>query len=130
MKKGIFMVMVNCTDPSREEEFNRWYTHTHLPDLSRTKGMVKARRFKHLRSGRGEPAKYVTIYEFEAENLDDSMKDFMKYVEEAHATGRHIDCLDVKGVHLYEEIDPESLKPLAKVNYPKERPDSLPTPEW
>ena len=92
--------------------------------------MVKARRFKHLRSQRGEPSKYVTIYEFETENLDDSMKDFMKYVDEAHATGRHIDCLDVKGLHLYEEIDPKSLKPLAKVKYPKKRSDSLPNPEW
>ena len=130
MHKGVFVVLVNCTDASREEEFNRWYTHTHLPDLSKTKGLVRARRFRRLRSDKGESSGYMTLYEFDSDNLSDSMKDFMRLVGETFASGRHIDCFDVVGLHLFEEIDPKSLEPLREVNYPKQVPGAQPTPEW
>ena len=68
MPKGVFVVYSNCTEASRDEEFNRWYTHTHLPDLSKTKGLVKVRRFRNLRSFQG-PSQYLTIYEFEGRTL-------------------------------------------------------------
>ena len=32
MPKGIFLAYTNCVERQRDEEFNRWYTHTHLPD--------------------------------------------------------------------------------------------------
>ena len=130
MPRGVFIVQVNCTDAAREEEFNRWYTHTHLPDLSKTKGMIRARRFKHVRSDSGESSRYLTLYELDSDDLDESMKDFMRIVSEVFATGRHIDCFNVTGLYLFEEIDPDSLKPLEEVNYPKQVPGSEPTPEW
>ena len=34
MPTATYLVFTNCTDPARDEEFNRWYTHTHVPDLS------------------------------------------------------------------------------------------------
>ena len=45
MARYNFHVFSNCTDSSREEEFNRWYTHIHLPDLSSAKGLVSAKRY-------------------------------------------------------------------------------------
>ena len=71
MARYNFLVFSNCTDPAREEEFNRWYTHIHVPDLSSAKGLVSARRYVNL-----EPdakAKYLAVYEFETENIDESM---------------------------------------------------------
>ncbi len=73
MPKGVFLVLTNCTDPNREEEFNRWYSHTHLPDLSKAKGLVQARRFVNLLPEMG-PAKYLAIYEFDSDDIKESIK--------------------------------------------------------
>ena len=130
MSKATFVVFTNCTDASREEEFNRWYTHTHLPDLSKARGLVKSRRFRHLRSDVGEPSQYMAVYEIDSDDIDNTPKDFMGLVAETFAKGRHIDCFEVRGLHLFEEIDPNSLEKLDEVNYPKQVPPSQPTPGW
>lgn len=119
MPRGVFVVYSNCTEASRDEEFNRWYTHTHLPDLSNTKGLVRARRFRNLRGLQG-PSQYLAIYEFESDDLEDSVRELSNTAVEAFAKGRHIDCFGVAGMHLFEEIDPDSLEPLGDVDYPKE----------
>ena len=119
MPRGLFLVYSNCTEASRDEEFNRWYTHTHLPDLSTTKGLVKARRFRNLRGLQG-PSQYLAIYEFESDDLEASVKELSRTAFECFPKGRHIDCFGVAGMHLFEEIDPDSLEPLGDVDYPKE----------
>lgn len=120
MSRGIFVAFTKCADPSREEEFNRWYTHTHLPDLSATKGFVSARRFVS-RSPEGE-ATYLAMYEFEGD-LDASVEDLTNRARAAFPLGRHIDCLaiaPISGLGAFEEIDPASLKPLEVLDYPRE----------
>ena len=119
MPKGVFVVYTNCTEASRDGEFNRWYTHIHLPDLSGTKGLLRVRRFRNLRPFQG-PSQYLAIYEFESDNLEESVGDLTNIAMSTFGKGRHIDCLGVAGMHLFEEIDPASLKPLGEVNYPKE----------
>ena len=120
MPKGVFLVYSNCTEASRDEEFNRWYTHTHLPDLSKTKGLVRVRRFRNLRGLQGS-SQYLAIYEFEGDDIEDSVRELSNTAVETFTKGRHIDCFGVGGMHLFEEIDPDSLEPLADVDYPKER---------
>jgi hypothetical protein len=119
MPKGVFLVYSNCTEASRDEEFNRWYTHTHLPDLSNAKGLARARRFRNLRGLQG-PSQYLAIYEFESDDLEDSVRVLSTTAVETFAKGRHIDCFGVAGMHLFEEIDPDSLEPLGDVDYSKE----------
>ena len=34
--RGIMVMESDCSDPSREEEFNRWYDDIHLPDVLST----------------------------------------------------------------------------------------------
>ena len=34
---GILFVMSNCSDPSKEDEFNDWYTNIHLPRRHRNR---------------------------------------------------------------------------------------------
>ena len=32
---GLLLAITNCTDPSKSDEFNRWYNHMHIPMLLR-----------------------------------------------------------------------------------------------
>lgn len=126
MVKGLYPVFTRCTDPAREEEFNRWYTHTHLPDLGKAKGFVKARRFVG-RNPDGATV-YLAAYEFESDDLGESVRDLLRLALEAFAAGRHIDCIEgLTGVTfppVFEEIDPASLKPLERLDYPRQVPEA------
>ena len=129
MPRGIFLVRSNCTDPGREEEYNRWYTHTHLPDLSKAKGFVTARRYVGVTPGGGSPT-YLAAYEFDSDDITASVKDLLRLAAAAYPKGRHIDCIaggDAQGAGplIFEEIDPSSLKPLERLEYPTAIPDSI-----
>jgi len=121
MKKGVWLVYTDCSDASREDEFNRWYSHTHLPDLAAAKGLVRVRRFRTLRPPH-EPSRYLALYEFESDDLEDSVTDLSRIALDLFPQGRHIDCFEIAGLQLYEEIDSSSLEPLETVDYPRELP--------
>ena len=131
MAKYNFFVYSNCTDPAREEEFNRWYTHMHIPDLSKSKGFVTARRYVNV-----EPnprAKFLTIYEFETDDIDASINSLYELAANSWPNRRHIDCIApapsvASPVAAFREIDPATLRPLAPhehANYPSEMPESV-----
>ena len=120
MTKAVYLAYSNCTEASRDEEFNRWYTHVHIPDLMNTKGLVRARRYRNLKPFEG-PSKYLTIYEFDSDDINASIAELQQTATEAlFVTGRHIDCFAVSGLLLFGKIDPDSLEPLGEVDYPKE----------
>ena len=128
MAKYSFLVFSNCTDPAREAEFNRWYTHMHIPDLSLAKGFVSARRYVNLESD--TRTKYLAVYEFETENIDESIESLYELAADTWPKGRHIDCIEAapplsSPVVTFQEIDPETLKPLEEVNYPTEMPEAV-----
>ena len=123
----------NCTDASRELEFNRWYTHTHLPDLGAAPGLITARRFANAlpdMSGGPDAARYMAVYEFEAEHAAQVLRELTQLALEAFDRGRHIDCIE--GVTagnspiggLWREIDPASLEPLEDLDYPPSPPET------
>ena len=128
MARYNFFVFSNCTDSAREGEFNRWYTHIHIPDLSLAKGFVSARRYVNL-----EPdtqAKFLAIYEFETENIDESIQSLYDLAAAAWPKGRHIDCIEAGTqislpVVTFQEIDPQTLEPLEDVNYPTEMSEAV-----
>ena len=108
-KKAVLLCFCDCPDPKRDEEFNRWYTHMHLPDLKDTKGLVRARRYRKTGDG---PSQYLTLYEFESDDIDASVAELQNTAAMAFTKGRHIDIFGLAGLYQYEEIDPASLKPL------------------
>jgi hypothetical protein len=127
MPRGVFLVFTKCTVPDREEEFNRWYSLTHLPDLSKAQGFANARRFVNLSPEEGA-AKYLAIYEFESDDVKESVKDLLRHAAKAFSEGRHIDCIagaDVGGFPIFQEIEPWSLEPLEELNYPREMPEAI-----
>ena len=128
MPRSVFIVLTNCTDTSREQEFNRWYTHTHLPDLSKARGLASARRFVNVSPAEGA-AKYMTLYEFEGDDIKESVKDLLRLALEAFAKGRHIDCIagapPGEGPLIFQEIDPRTLEPLEQLHYPIGVPEEI-----
>lgn len=78
MTKGILVVFTNPTTEADEDEFNRWYTERHAPDIINLGGAVTARRYHAtgvpLLPGIPEPGRYLAIYEIDAETIDDVQK--------------------------------------------------------
>ena len=46
MPKAIMFVQSRPSSPDREDEYNDWYTNTHLPEVLDIPGITAARRFK------------------------------------------------------------------------------------
>ncbi len=74
-EKWIMALESNCTDAAKEDEFNKWYDETHVPDVLQASGFVKATRYKGISpaeaQGRGM---FLAIYEVEADDIDTAKK--------------------------------------------------------
>ena len=79
MPKGIMVVQTNPIDPSREDEYNDWYSNTHIPEVCAVPGFVGARRYKvhevAAGDGNGSTHAYLSIYEIEADDLTAPMQE-------------------------------------------------------
>jgi hypothetical protein len=74
MAKYTYVVMSNPT-PGKEEEYNRWYTDQHLPDVLAVPGFVAAQRFRVDDPNSKLPHRYLALYEIETEDLSKAMAD-------------------------------------------------------
>ncbi len=69
MAKQTLVVLSNATEGG-DEEFNKWYTDTHLGDVLKLKGYKAAQRFKlsDKQMGGEQPYRYLALYEVETED--------------------------------------------------------------
>ncbi len=81
MGHKFILLVANEPSPEVEEEYNRWYTEKHIPDMFAFKGMKKATRFRRIGDGPGT-SKYMAVYEFDSE---EDLKAFPKSPEMAEA---------------------------------------------
>lgn len=51
----------DCSDPSREEEFNEWYTRIHIADMLEHPAVIRATRYVNNDPDAG-PGRYLTKY--------------------------------------------------------------------
>lgn len=69
--KHLLVVLSNAQDGT-DEQFNRWYTDTHLGDIIALPGYTAAQRFKlsatQLAAG-DLPYRYLAIYEVDADDV-------------------------------------------------------------
>lgn len=67
-ERVLFIVLTNAT-PGDDEEFNRWYTGTHIPDVLDVPGFVAAQRFRFIDHPalQGNPFGYGALYEIRAD---------------------------------------------------------------
>ena len=72
-KPILWLVSMNFNAPEREEEFNKWYSETHVPQMLKIPGILSGTRYMTTRAGPGQP-KYLTIYELESEEVIDSIQ--------------------------------------------------------
>lgn len=103
--KNILIIITNCTDPAREDEFNDWYSHTHLPDLAAAHGLVNAARYRNLNPKEGG-GKYLAVYELETEDTHAVVRQIMEGDVEREKKGRMIDCIKLFFGGRFERIDP------------------------
>jgi hypothetical protein len=71
-KRYTWIVLTNPAQ-GREDEYNAWYTDTHLADLLRCPGIVSAQRLvatPQQRPGAAVPYRYMAQYEIETDDLD------------------------------------------------------------
>jgi hypothetical protein len=64
MTDYMFVVLSNPM-PGKEDDYNRWYTETHLQDMLAVPGFTAAQRFALAETSDGAPAsfKYCALYE-------------------------------------------------------------------
>ncbi len=75
MPKYTFMVLTNPVD-GKEDQYNDWYTNTHLGDVLAVPGFVSAQRFKLSDTQRGQPPHpwgYLALYEIETNDLKQTL---------------------------------------------------------
>ncbi|SEG83914.1 hypothetical protein SAMN04489712_116100 [Thermomonospora echinospora] len=75
MPKGVMVIQTSPSDPSREDEFNEWYSNTHLPEVCEVPGIVAARRYRVLDDTDPARHSYLAIYELEADDLTATLKE-------------------------------------------------------
>jgi hypothetical protein len=70
MGRYTFLVLTNAK-AGREDEFNDWYTNTHLDDILRLDGFVAAQRFRIVEDAHQTPPphRYMALYEIEADDV-------------------------------------------------------------
>jgi hypothetical protein len=66
--KGI-MVVQSTPAEGREDEYNKWYSGTHIPQILEIPGFVGARRFQVSDDGQSAPHRYMAVYELDADDL-------------------------------------------------------------
>lgn len=103
MARWIHLVHTNCREQAREAEFNDWYSNTHLADMLRCPGVVSARRYRREDVGEGE-AKYLAIYEIEAEDIERAMRAYFAYVQSLRERGRISGLVEIVSRATFKEI--------------------------
>ena len=69
---GLLLAITNCTDASKSDEFNYWYNHIHVPDVTGPGIFRHAIRFAN--SDPASPAgQYVATYETAWEEVEKAM---------------------------------------------------------
>jgi hypothetical protein len=71
MTKHIMLALSNFV-AGREEEFDRWYSDRHIPDMLNILGVISARRFKLSSAQRNDPPfayTHLAIYEVDTSDL-------------------------------------------------------------
>src|SRR3989337_2599655 len=103
MEKWIYIVESNCKDPSREDEYIKWYQDSHLPNLLSAPGFVAASFFTNTNPDEGE-GKFMAVYRIESDDIDKTMALRLQRGPQQQAAGRTSDLLEVVSRSLYREV--------------------------
>jgi hypothetical protein len=66
---GYIQTVVTAPVVGREDEFNRWYDDTHLPEMLQVPGFVAGRRYTLAGPRAAAGPRFLAVYEIETEDL-------------------------------------------------------------
>jgi hypothetical protein len=66
MADHVMIVFTECR-PGEDEEFNAWYTGTHVPDVLRLDGFTAVQRFREAATEQEEGPTYLAVWEVEGD---------------------------------------------------------------
>jgi hypothetical protein len=113
MARYFFFAFSDCKDPSREKEFNDWYGNVHIPDMLQVPGMIRATRWEAGEPKEGMKRKYLALYEFETDNIDEFNREVQKRGKWTMDAGRFSDL---------PVFDPDNIPRVYKQIMPEKRP--------
>ncbi len=82
------VVMADVNDPTKEAEWNAWYDHSHVPNLTQVPGYLSGARFRirtDPRLGPQKGPKYMALYEWEGVHCLSTLADPETMIPEARA---------------------------------------------
>src|SRR5216684_925789 len=91
---GLLLAITNCTDPSKEEEFNAWYNHMHVPDVTAPGIFRHALRFVNTDPS-SLAGQYVATYETNWEDVTKAMPAHREASVKLRERGRLSDTIEV-----------------------------------
>ena len=81
MSKLRLIGLVEPVDESARKAFEEWYLGNHIEDISHTPGVIRATTHRLLKPyGKTDPPQYVTIYEFDTEEVGDAAEAVRTYL--------------------------------------------------
>jgi hypothetical protein len=102
MAKGLLIVLSETVEGADEDEFNRWYTQEHAPEIIERGAAISFRRLKAsgipLAPSLPELPTYAAIYEIEAETVEDVEKIQQRLGETKHLSRGMSPTLDLGSV--------------------------------
>ncbi len=67
--QALLVVLTDPASPEVDDEYNRWYTDEHLPDVLAVPGYVRATRYRAMDDAGPLEQQYLALYELEVSDL-------------------------------------------------------------
>lgn len=93
MSKYLFVAQSDCSEPAKQEEFNKWLKEIHIPDILKTPGIVKATLYKNIDPGTNKRPENMVLYEIEIDDIKKFGKDLNSVVKDVEAAGRILNIM-------------------------------------
>ena len=103
---GLLFVVANCSDPTKEEEFNYWYNHIHLPDATEPGVFIHAIRFESTDPNPGM-GKYVCTYETYQPDVAKAWEQQLSFAAKWRGTDRFSHYMDLSFAGAFKRVGGE-----------------------
>ena len=94
MAKHLSVVLSNAVE-GKDDEFNEWYTNTHIGDIIGLEGFTAAQRYRlsdrQVGEDGDEPYRYLAIYEVDGDDLDRAADSLGKGVDSGMVISEALD---------------------------------------
>jgi hypothetical protein len=94
---GIYVSLTDCTNPSKEKEFNKWYNEVHIPDFEELWFVRNSSRYElvPLPEAPARSPKYLCLHEIWRDDMQDALKEIRVYYQSE---------IKPKSEHLFEDM--------------------------